>query len=239
MARNVGVDAYPEGWVAVARAEDGFDAATYRDVEDLWSAHADAERIFMDVPIGLRTDGATARDCDAAARQVLSPHQHGSVFPTPVRAALAADGYEEAREIQESRTDGSLSPFTWGIMDRIAELDAFLRTTPDARGVIRESHPEVCFWAVRGGSPVPYSKKQGGFWERVGVLAERTPATLTGIVRAGRSVTSTAVAPDDLVDAFVLAVAASAPADELRTLPDDPPVDDEGLPMEMVYWEPS
>jgi len=45
------------------------------------------------------------------------------------------------------------------------------------------------------------------------------------------------VARDDVADALVALVTALAPQNRLRTLPADPEIDAEGLPMEMVYAE--
>lgn len=73
------------------------------------------------------------------------------MFPPPVRAAVQAASYAEAKEIQEVRTDGSLGVQSWGISDKIDHLDRYLRKgNPQAKAKIRESHPEVCFWALNG-----------------------------------------------------------------------------------------
>ncbi len=96
------------------------------------------------------------------------------MFPVPVRAAVHKGSYEDAKETQEDRTKGSLGVQSWGIADKIAELDIFLRETePDAVGTIREAHPEVCFWALNGESATEYSKTgqpAAAFWERIEIL---------------------------------------------------------------------
>lgn len=43
------------------------------------------------------------------------------------------------------------------------------------------------------------------------------------------------VGRDDVVDAMVAAITATASTDSLQTLPAYPPKDSQGLPMEMVY----
>lgn len=209
----VGVDGCPDGWIAVVYDERGYDyAAPYARVEDLYRDHRDAEAILIDVPIGLRENSNAKRPCDVAARRKLSPRRHASVFAPPVRAAVHADDYEEAKAIQEERTDGSLGVQSWGIADGIAQVDAFLRETePDATDVVREAHPEVAFWALGGESSTQYSKTgqpTAAFFERVDALETVDPEILSHLREVGTDLDAD-VALDDLADAFALAVTAS------------------------------
>ena len=43
------------------------------------------------------------------------------------------------------------------------------------------------------------------------------------------------VARDDILDALVAAIIATRGEDQLKTVPEDPPKDARGLPMEMVF----
>ena len=252
----LGVDGCPDGWIAVAYDDHGYaHSGLYTHVTDLYEEYGDeAEAILVDVPIGLREDSNAKRPCDVAARTLLSPDRHSTVFAPPIRAAVHADSYEAAKRIQEERTDGSLGVQSWGIADGIAQLDRFLRATrPEAVGVIREAHPEVAFWAFGGEKATQYSKTgqpAAAFVERIGRLEGIDPDVLSHLRTAGRDLDAE-VGLDDLVDAFALAVTASPLTGELRTLPgersgDDPgdlnypgdPGDPGGLPMEMVYARP-
>lgn len=241
----IGVDGCPTGWVAVQFDEDSYQGTDlYEDIKELWAANHDAaERILIDVPIGLRENSNAKRPCDDAARKKLSPKRHSSVFPVPVRAAIHEESYEDAKETQENRTDGSLGVQSWGIADKIAELDTFLRETePDAVETIRESHPEVCFWALNGESATEYSKTgqpAAAFWERIGIL-EAIDDRIVDDVRDAATDLYADVGNDDVIDAFALALTASPKTGQPRTLPDERPEDDRGdptdeLPMEMVY----
>lgn len=239
----VGVDACPDGWIAVRYDGTAFaDATHYDDVRSLW-ADTDAETVLVDVPIGLREDSAEPRACDDVARNRLAPTRHASVFPTPVRAAVHCDTYEEAKAVQERETGGSLGTQTWAIADRIAELDCFLEATPEARGVVRESHPELCFRALAGGRTTAHSKTGRpmlAFWERVEVLERVDADVLSDVKAAGTGFeTETDAGNDDLLDAFALALTASPATGQLRTLPEAPETDERGLPMEMVYARPA
>ena len=232
----VGADGCPGGWIAVVY-DDGFDGAScYPDIASLWAAHDQAERILIDVPIGLRTDSSEPRACDSAARSVLSPDRHHSVFPTPIRAAAHEDSYEAAKRTQERLTDGSLNRQTWGIAPKIAAVDEFLRATPDARETVRECHPEVCFWAFAG-RPMAHSKtsqQRRAYWERVSVLRAVEPDVYDHLWTAATGLDADATT-DDLVDAFAVALTARGDDTGLATLPETVEYDDEGLSMEIVY----
>lgn len=255
----LGVDGCPDGWIAVAYDDHGYaDSGLYSHIEDLYGKYgAEAETVLVDVPIGLRERSNAKRPCDVAARTLLSPDRHSSVFAPPIRAAVHADSYEEAKRIQEEHTDGSLGVQAWGIADGIAQVDRFLRETrPGAVGVVREAHPEVAFWALAGEKATQYSKTGqpvAAFVERVDRLEMIDPDVLSHFRTAGRDMDA-AVGVDDLVDAFALAVTASPLTGDLRTLPGekagvdsgssdeqcdpDDPGDPAGLPMEMVYARP-
>ncbi len=240
----IGVDGCSAGWIAVQFDEDSYEAAgLYEDIEELWVDHGDAaEQILIDVPIGLRENSNAKRPCDDAARKKLSPKRHSSVFPVSIRDAVHEESYENAKETQEKRTDGSLGVQSWGIADKIAELDSFLcETKPDGVGTIREAHPEVCFWALNGESATEYSKTgqpAAAFWERIEIL-EDIDGAIVNDVRDASTDLNARVGNDDVIDAFALALTASPKTGSLRTLPDDPPTDDTGnLPMEMIYAYP-
>jgi len=240
----LGVDGCPDGWVAVWYDADGYaGAGLYEEFASLWAAHGSvATTVLIDVPVGLHEETAAKRGCDDAARDLLSPDRHSSVFPVPVRAAVHEDSYETAKRTQERLTDGSLGVQSWHIADNIAELDTFLRRHREtAVGTVREAHPEVCLWALNGESPAEYSKTgqpAAAFWERIDVLQQFDGALISHVRDAGSGLDA-AVGNDDIVDAFALALTAHPETGGLRTLPSEPPEDPQGLPMEMVYADPS
>lgn len=139
---RVGIDGCPDGWLAVEYDGDRFVRATRcEDVAALQAAYGDAETAQIDVPVGLREERNDPRRCDSEARALLGSPRGRSVFPPPVRDAVAADSYAEAREVQEERTGGSVAAQTWGIADRIAAVDAFLREAGPGALPLREAHP--------------------------------------------------------------------------------------------------
>ena len=164
------------------------------------------------------------------------------MFAVPVREAVHQDNYTDAKETQEELTDGSLGVQSWAIANKIAQLDTFLRETePDATEILREAHPEVCFWALNHENATEYSKTgqpAAAFWERIEIL-EAVDTNILADIREASLGLDAEVSNDDIVDAFVLALTASSMTDDLQTLPeaesDGDDGDPTGLPMEMVY----
>jgi predicted RNase H-like nuclease len=254
----VGVDATPAGWVAV-RYHDHEYASVHRyadaDAADsafgaLWHDHDDADALLVDVPIGLPAD-EPARAPEREARHVLGDRA-ASVFNVPIRPVLDVDDYDDANRIQRRESDKGLMRQTFNITPRIREVDRVLGATDgpaaDAtQHVIREAHPEVCFWALTDGTtPMRYSKTgqpAAAHWERVGVLAtvHDGDAFHDALADAGRALVDWSdpqLGNDDLLDAFALAVTASPLTNALQTLPEHPARDEMGLRMEMVYATP-
>lgn len=248
--RFVGVDAGPDGWVAVRYGDRYVDAQWYPDADALWADNRTAETILIDVPIGLRETSAEPRPCDREARERLGAPRASSVFPPPVRCAVYVGSYEAAKRIQERKTGGSLGRQVYAITDRIWDVDELLLfAEPSPQGTLREAHPEVCFWALdrdatTGHHAATTYSKTGqpalAFWERVAILETVDEDVLDHLQDAGESLLERAAHPDrfaasdavptegfalgndDLIDAFVLALTASPLTGALQTLPSDP-----------------
>lgn len=221
-------------WLAVALWNDGrWGARVFEDLFSLWREYGSARLILVDIPIGLRDGSSLERLCDLEARKLLG-RRGSTIFPAPCRPAIHAGSYEEASRINEELTGRRLSKQSWGIARKIREMDEFLETHGEARSRVRESHPEICFLALSG-QPMKHNKKtEEGYRERLEALEKIRPGSVE-IVREGLEKLKRAVARDDLVDALVLAVAASLTTYSLATLPEVPELDSRGLRMEMVY----
>lgn len=253
----VGVDAAPNGWIAVRYEGPRYvDVSRYRDdeaaadsaFERLWAANDDADVILVDIPIGLAESNAARRPEDEA-RERLGPRS-GSVFNVPIRSVLEEKSYDAANAAQKDAIDTGLMQQTYNITDRIREVDDFLQDRPpgERQRVVRESHPELCFWALNEERPMAYSKTgqpAAAHWERVGVLAtvhDDPDDFHDALADAGGTLIDwhdPTLTNDDLLDAFALAVTGSDRTGPLRTLPEDPDTDETGLRMEMVYAEPA
>jgi len=232
--RHVGIDGCRAGWIAVSRGPQGLTYRIDSDLAGLIGHFSDAERIFIDVPIGLPWAEAPVRPCDAAARRALGAPRCSSVFPTPCREALAAADYVTASQKNFECLGWKLSKQTWGILPKIAEADRLLRETRS--GALREVHPEVCFWALAGEQPMRYSKRTPqGRRERLEVLLRYEPGVAALRLDALRNTRRTDVKEDDLLDAAVVFLTAEAKDGTLAVLAGRPAQDTEGLPIEMVY----
>jgi hypothetical protein len=149
MPEYVGLDwAGKECSGAVLREDGTYDFDLYPSILSVWNAHRDADRILVDLPIGLRRDGKRA--CDEAAATVLKPHRHDSVFATPVREAVYAETLSKAKKYNEEH-GFSVTNQAWAICPHIREVDELFDLFPGAIGTVREAHPEVCFAALGGG----------------------------------------------------------------------------------------
>lgn len=236
----VGIDGCREGsWVCVELGPG--DAWGFRllPMQEVGQVVRSARIALIDIPIGLVESGSEERACDREARRLLGPKRGASVFPAPARATLQARGHADALRINRRLTGRGISRQSWAIAPRIRALDELLRRDERLRAVIRESHPEICFWALNGERPMAHSKKTGeGRAERIAVLRRFFPAADALFERAASGHPRRQVALDDIIDATVLAVTAKFGDRRYRTLPAHPPRDAAGLPMEMVYCLP-
>ena len=233
--KAVGIDGCKAGWVAVAIDSIGKTrVGIFPDIEAVCTTHHDANCILIDIPIGLPT--SQPRVCDSEARRLLAPYRHSSVFSVPCREAVYANSYREACEINERTMGKRLSKQTWNICPKIIEADQYLRCRQHPIPIVRESHPEVCFWALAGGIPLRHAKRSdAGFAERMGLIGHHSaigPPLVKDMLSRYRKKD---LARDDIVDACVLAITAASPSNAVKTLPSNPLCDDAGLPMEIVY----
>jgi predicted RNase H-like nuclease len=128
-----------------------------------------------------------------------------------------------------------LSKQAFALSDSIAAVDDLLRNVPEARMTIRESHPEVCFRALAGDELSFSKKKAAGYAERMRALAGFDTDAPPVVQTVADATAGADMAVDDVLDAVVLAYTARPGPGSVRTLPSDPPTDNKGLPMEIVY----
>ncbi|CAB5161479.1 hypothetical protein D3OALGA1CA_5082 [Olavius algarvensis associated proteobacterium Delta 3] len=239
--RYIGVDGCKAGWffICIDAAGDA-NFGIYKNINELWHAFHNATVILIDIPIGLMSKKGIGRACDDAARNVLKPLRHSSIFSPPCSEALSAENYEEACNINQKVCGRKISIFAWGISPKIKEVDDFLQHTPEAIGILRETHPEICFWAMAGYKPMEHKKNSSkGLAERLDQL-QKNYAKSTSIYKAALNrYFRKDVKRDDILDALANAVVATQLKGAGATLPTNPPKDQRGLSMEMVYAPPS
>lgn len=230
-----GADGCKRGWFRVCRCTEtrALEYGVVESAAELMSAPPQPVIIGLDIPIGLTDAGP--RECDSAARRLLGWPRRNSVFPAPIRPALRAETRVEASDITRARDGRRVGAQAWALYQKIREVDAWLRTSPDCRDRVCEVHPEVSFRAMRDGRAFGESKKSHAgraartklveSWLGKGVLAD---------ARSGHRKTD--VADDDILDAFAaLWTAERIRAGRAVTLPERPPLDSVGLAMEIVY----
>ncbi len=237
-----GIDGCRAGWfVVIVRPTGELEWRVVPAIDELVRTAEDADRIFVDIPIGLPA-GPKERMCDQAARQKLGKPRSSSVFRAPVREVLKTTSFAQAGKISRKQTaiDGGngkgVTRQTFELRSKISEVDELLRGCPKARRLVREIHPEVCFASLAGWRAMEYNKKKAaGFKERRTVLLKvwRDFDELLDDVLEKKL--RKCVARDDVLDAAVAALTACQDENLLQTLPAKPCKDAHGLPMEMVY----
>jgi predicted RNase H-like nuclease len=237
--RYVGVDGCGAGWIAVASNGRVLEYALFPSIRELVDAFPDAERICIDIPIGLPWSQYPVRACDRLARSVLGRDRRSSVFPVPCRAAVHASSPAEARELNLVELMRSLSAQALGIRCKVAEIDTLLQTDQRSKSVVREVHPEVCFWGLAAQSPMVHRKSTPfGFKERLNVLGPYGMDMERLLERVRAKCPRRDVGLDDVLDATVALVIAQASESAVRRLSGSPSVDQLGLPIEMLYAVP-
>jgi predicted RNase H-like nuclease len=211
----VGVDACPIGWVATIIDNDGIRTETYEEFETLDGTHDDADRILVDIPIGLPED--ERRQCDEGARDLLGSRGL-SVFYPPCRSVIELESYEAANQKHREQIGHGLSQQAYSIGPKIMQVNAVVGEQYD--GLVRESHPELCFAALNG-QPIAYSKSSTrGRKLRMKLLEREFDDAEALCSEAHDEYLLKEVRRDDILDSMALAVAARD--GNLTTVPSDP-----------------
>ena len=217
-------------------------------MEQVIQMAGDDDLVLVDIPIGLPNSSTPKRACDVAARKLLGRKRRSSVFPVPVRDVL--DGglppNSDAMRLTSCLATGGkmcLSEQTFGILPKIDEVDRLLRRCQKAHRIVRETHPEVCFATLHGRPMEAPKKKKEGVEERLRVIERFLPGATKVIADAFGSLPRGQVAKDDIVDAMVCAITATAGMNQLQRLPRDtaewePQHGGRALPMQIVHAAP-
>ncbi len=235
MPRIAGIDGCRAGWLVVCETPlpgpwSWFVAPTF---EAAWQRLKDFDAIGVDMPVGIPDRGT--RECEALARQLLSPRRTASVFSSPIRPILSINDYSKACDTREAIDGRRMSKQSFFIMEKIVEIDAVVQASNGFAERLFEVHPEVSFTALGGGEPMLHPKRdQAGFEERLEHLGDVFPTAV--IEEALAAFPRTEVARDDVLDAF--AVLWSAKRIALSTaerLPEEPVYDSCGIDMAIWY----
>jgi len=230
-----GVDGCPGGWFLVSIDQNNnFGFSIHDHIETLWNENKNCSLILIDIPIGL--PHWRSRLCDVEARKILGRRRGSSVFPAPSREAIHEADYEHGCLVNKKILGKKLTLQAWSISPKIKQVDMLLNDNKEACNTIRESHPEICFWALSGGTPMFHNKKtEPGLQERLDVLKKIDPRSEDIYNESLKAFKRKEVAKDDIVDAIAVALLANSPPETLCTVPENPEKDNKGLPMEIVY----
>jgi len=189
----------------------------------------DCKLVCIDMPIGL-SNGDRPRQCDIAARRLLSGKRASSVFPAPIRPCLSAEDYEKASRTSFEHSGKKLTRQSFALLKKIRQVDDLM--TPELQGRVREIHPEVSFWVLNGKQPIQHSKRTApGQAERHRLLQE-VVADMEGVFA---QVPAHGYSKDDALDALAAAwTAGQAVIGKTTTLPEKPEIDGKGLRMEIL-----
>lgn len=231
----IGVDGCKTGWFYFRQDGSRISHGVSIDFASLINSLPANSKVFIDIPIGLIENGATGRACDSQARELLGKRAP-SVFSAPCRPVLSATSYEEAKRLSMAAIGKKLSKQTFAITPKIKQVDDYLTANSDRDAVVREVHPEVCFWGLNDQIPMQHKKKSKlGFEERLAVLCKSLPGANDLVNEVLTTYLRKEVARDDILDAMVALIVSCADESDLKTIPDMPEVDVRGLRMEMVY----
>ena len=235
--RVAGVDGCRGRWVTVLW--DGFAASTpqVRLLDTFADVLAtEAGVIAVDMPIGFpERRGPGGRVCEVEARARIG-ERRSSVFPAPPRAAVLETDYRAAcaASLRHSDPPRKVSKQTFMLFRSMRAIDALM--SPGMQARVHEVHPELSFWAMNGGEPLPLPKKVKGRGFEPGLALRRSL-----LAAAGFPVAALAFAPgaqragaDDILDACAAAWSARRIRDgEHLRLPPEPDRDARGLRMEI------
>lgn len=236
-----GVDGCSGGWLVVLRPLDDAGRAVRRLVAtfaEVLAIEPAPVMIGVDMPIGLPdVVGIGGRRADIEARSVLGGRQ-SSIFAVPSRAAVMETEYRAACAValETSNPPRMVSKQCFFLFAKIREIDALM--TPALQGSVRETHPEVAFWALNGETALSEPKKVKSRAHEAGLELRRGLLERAGydasFLRDRSGLRARDAGPDDLLDACVCAwTAARMVRGEGRRFPTEPLVDARGLAMEI------
>lgn len=232
----VGIDGCKGGWFAVCLDEKQIHWSFHETFAHIFDVYKEAQRFFVDIPIGLPPSGIRGADTDA--RHTLPTHLKSSIFNTPVRDAVYAATKQDSKSINEKLTGKSLTEQSLGLMKKILEVDSFLQKNRELWTKVFESYPEIDFIQLAGKNTHFRKKDFLGGLERFRIIEEFVPKLEAILTDIRKKYSATKVASDDIMDAFILALTAKECKGSPKFFPNGmktPPKDATGLPMAIWF----
>ncbi len=233
--KTAGIDGCKAGWLLITFDDETPGFHVLESEKDFEQSLQEFDRIFIDMPIGLEEDQYT-RQCDQLLRDKLGGEYASSVFSPPIRPALHAPSYAEANMQCYEYTEKNLTVQAWNITPKIRLLDRLLKLQPELADRVFESHPELLFMNLNGGMIYQKKNTKKGLRHRLDLVSRHEPVAADFFRDIKEEFRRNQVEEDDIVDSMALALAAKLSADKgMKTLPENPPTDSEGLKMAIHY----
>jgi predicted RNase H-like nuclease len=230
----IGIDGCRAGWCVAISHEDKVELRMERSLNALVPQFFHAKRVWIDMPMGLGGK-EKQRTVEQEMRNLLKPFRHTSVFSPPVRNALNAKSYEEAKSIQKAYTGKAISIQTWNIHPKIQELDTLLIKYPAFQSIFFESHPEMCFMRWNDDKPLVEGKSSNpGLEKRKEILRKIIPDFDAVFENAMQQFPRKWVKADDILDALILMGNARL-SKNANMISNPMPQDEQGIPIRIVY----
>ncbi|WP_189434153.1 DUF429 domain-containing protein [Alishewanella longhuensis] len=233
---KIGIDGCKAGWFAFVKHQAKIEFLVLEQLTSLLTQQAVAATVLIDMPMGFPEAGEPYRQCDKLARQWL-PGRAASVFPVPCKAAVYAEDFATACQINQQLIGKGFPIQTWNIvpkMRQLASLRQQLKKPSSPLLHFYESHPELLF-AGLSGQPMQFSKATAeGRAERLAILTRLAQPDMPALEQALCQTPKKLAKADDIIDAFVLLYAATQ-QHRWQFLPALPDPDNDGIARQIVF----
>ncbi|MCW3167034.1 DUF429 domain-containing protein [Chryseobacterium sp. 09-1422] len=234
MQKLIGIDGCKYGWVAVSMKSDTADL--FKSLADLINFYPESSMFMIDMPVGLSNIDLKERNCETIARKILSKKRKPSLFSVPCRESIYASTYEEANQINREIIKKGISKQSWGIVQKIREVDQLLQNNRSLVRKIKESHPEVAFHFLNSQQSMEYNKKTAeGQQERLQVLKSFSDRAEVIFNNSMSNFKRKHVSADDILDSICLAVTLEEMINSGSSF-EDGNLDSLGIPMKIHYF---
>ncbi len=203
----IGIDGCRGGWLfSVINEKNEISIQLFTKLSEGLELLNKADRILIDMPIGLVQKKDKVREIDRQIRAELSGPFRSSVFTIPCKQAVYAGSYQEASRINKDVLGKGISIQAWNICSKIKELDMFLAHHPELQYKMKETHPELTFQKIAGHQLNHKKKTKEGEEERLDILEIRNNQIRKIYHHFRKEFLKKHVANDDLLDSLVLAL---------------------------------
>lgn len=233
--RTVGVEPCQAGWFSVT-FDDGLQHyKMLRDEQEFADLLESSDRVFIHIPIGLSTD-SYSRPCDDLLKKELGENAKDHIIHAPVRSVLHAPSYVEASMQSLEYTDRELSLKTWKMTPKIKIVDRLLRENKQIAEKVYESHPELLLTRLNGGVIYQSKLTRKGLRHRLDLVASEEELAADFFREIKEEFRRNEVGEEEILSAMTLAYGVKTSFhSRIRSLPETPLIDDEGLRMAIHY----